>query len=435
MPKKALARKKKSTQVLKTFDPLPVKIEKDDTEFSEKSKGKRVAHDEESEKSFESGDFRFSGSVPEEEESSLPFALTTSFENQKWYDSRKTSKVMQPVRLEFKDFNYFGLEVKELLGVQKWLYLNEISTGYYEEAVRLFYANMDIDEELNLTTSVYGVLIKLNPMSWSNLFRLPVNIYETVEDKKDSLCSEPKEHYLKRALFETDFLTLEEERSIAYFPPLQKSLSYVITKFLLPKTGSATELSTAGAHLLWRIVARKPVNLGELMLMHLKRTKKEAKYNLCYPDYLTFVMLKHNVNLMKYGGEKTESVFLLDHKFLSGIGMSDETAEDSSDSVKEVSVPAAAKVEEEPLAREIKVLKDGLFERLDRLITMTEQMKAAIGSVVKTTTSATTPAAPSVGTEPAMPTFGPIVPFVSTSQTPAKPTSKTLTRSSSRKAK
>ena len=131
MPKKALARKKKSTPVIKTFDPSAVKIEKDDTEFSEKSKGKKAAHNEDSEKSFESGDFRFSGSVPEEEESSLPFALTTSFEHQKWYDSRKSSKVMQPVRLEFKDFNYFGLEVKELLGVQKWLYLNEIGTGFY----------------------------------------------------------------------------------------------------------------------------------------------------------------------------------------------------------------------------------------------------------------------------------------------------------------
>jgi hypothetical protein len=301
MPKKAVAKRKRFTPVLKTFDLSPVKIEKDEAEISEKSKGKRVVHDEGSEKSFESGEFRFTGSVPEEEESSLPFALTTSFEHQKWYDSRKSSKVMQPARLEFKDFNYYGLEVKELLGVQKWLYLNEISTMYYEEAVRLFYANMEIDEELSLTTSVYGVLIKLNPVSWSNLFRLPINTYETAEDKKDSICSEPKEHYLKKALFETDFLTLEEERSVAYFPPLQKSLSYVITKFLLPKTGSATELSTAGAHLLWRLIARKSVNLGELMLLHLKRTKKEAKYNLCYPDYLTFVMLKHNVNLVKFG--------------------------------------------------------------------------------------------------------------------------------------
>jgi hypothetical protein len=298
---------------------------------------------------------------------------------------------------------------------------------------------------LNLVTSVYGILINLNPTSWSNLFHLPVNTFASSEDKKDSLCSESKDYYLKRALFETDFLTAEEERSVAYFPPLQKSLSYVITKFLLPKTGSATELSTAGAHLLWRIVARKPVNLGELMLMHLKRTKKEAKYNLCYPDYLTFVMLKHNVNLVKYGGERTESVFLLDHKFLYGIGMSDETAEDSSESEKEVSekevpVPAAAKFEEQRLAREIKVLKDGLFERLDRLITMTEHMKAAIDSVVKPTTSATTPAAPSVETEPVPstemdPTFGPVVPFVSTSQTPTTAPSKTPIRSSSRKTK
>jgi hypothetical protein len=175
------------------------------------------------------------------------------------------------------------------------------------------------------------------------------------------------------------------------------------------------------------------------MLLHLKRTKKEAKYNLCYPDYLTFVMLKHNVNLVKFGGEKTESVFLLDYKFLSGIGMTDEAAEDSDENEKETPAPTVTKVEEESLVKEIRILKDGLFERLDKLITMTELVKAAIDFVVKTTTVATTSAAPSVATEPVPSTAmdplpGPIVPFTSTSKTPTKTPSKTLTRSSSRKS-
>ena len=67
--------------------------------------------------------------------------------------------------------------------------------------------------------------------------------------------------------------------------------------------------------------------------------------------------------------KRTESVFLLDHKFLYGIGMSDEVAEDSSESEKEVSipkvpVPSTAKFEGEPLASEIKILKDGFLKGL-----------------------------------------------------------------------
>jgi hypothetical protein len=92
------------------------------------------------------------------------------------------------------------------------------------------------------------VVFNLNPISWSKLFRIPVHIYETVEDKKDSICTESKEYHLKKAMFDIKFLTTKEENSVAHFPPSKKkkSLSYVIIKFLQPNFGSAIELSTAG---------------------------------------------------------------------------------------------------------------------------------------------------------------------------------------------
>jgi outer membrane murein-binding lipoprotein Lpp len=213
-------------------------------------------------------------------------------------------KVLGGRWMDFNWFNQNGFDFQEIFEYQGWDKFVTVKLDYFPYLVKLVYSNLKITSAENVTSYVNAQHLDLSVTSLNSVISAP-NEGKCFYDAYSWVgMSEVEPIEILRVVLEDP--TLED-----IVKPMANALSvhrrilhHMVCNIILPRTGKFEYVTYLELFIMYCLITRTRMNLGHLMLNHMKAAIEKKKQGLPYGMYFTHVFHAFEVSIVGEVKEK-----------------------------------------------------------------------------------------------------------------------------------